>query len=282
VDLLVQTLELDSRMGFAYERSVGYDKPDHVHPRSMLVCPRGACRMDVATASDTYRIDSTQVLWVPEGLKHSDEAESAIYETLALYPDSTLVEELIKENGLTDAERKQLLTKCHKLKRSRWLDDILDRYFFERVVNPKSPKGCTFFLEKQILNELARLMFREKFLAYGATVDYEPREVPEKALHYIEANLFEPLELESLAEAIGTTVSTLNRSFKKSFRFNPYHYIRTRRLDEAAALLKRGQYPVSDIAQLVGYENFSAFSKAFKLHFKATPQEYARRVNVLE
>ena len=79
---LEQILILDSPMGIAYERAIGFEKENHLHDRHMLVCPRKACRMQVSTRDGTIKIDSTQVLWMPMGLEHDDSSISVIYDTL--------------------------------------------------------------------------------------------------------------------------------------------------------------------------------------------------------
>lgn len=87
--LLDQIEDLKSSMGLAYERAIAYEKSDHSHDRHMLVCPRGACRMRVDFEKEkmSFKVDSTKILWVPANFTHSDEGLSAIYDTLALFPN---------------------------------------------------------------------------------------------------------------------------------------------------------------------------------------------------
>ena len=269
-----QIIEPDSRMGLAYERSVGFEKEAHSHDRLMIVCPRGACRTEVRVERKAFSIDSSWILMVPKGLEHSNHGLSAVYDTMALFPDESYVDQLIEENGLSSPEKNALTRDCARLKRTRWLDDLLNRYFFERILNAKSPLGCTYFLEKQALNEIARIRFSDKFLKYGEQVGEPTDDIAVRALQFIEANLFEALELSTIAKAARTSPSTLLRLFRREFRQTPYAYLRNRRLDEAAGLLGRGDYRVADVAVLVGYEDLSAFSKAFKHRFRTPPVAY--------
>lgn len=276
--LLEQIVDLAPEMGLAYERSIGFYKAMHAHVRDMLVFPRGACRMEVKTkAGESFVISSAHVLFVPQSLVHDDRAASAVYDTIALYPSETYMRQLGAENGLDEADVRALRHGgCRKLKRTRWLDDLIERYFFERVINRNSPPGCPFFLEKQILNELARLVFSTKLATHGAVLGDEPVELAEAARRYVEAHLFEEWTLADVAKHLKCNESTLARAFKRSFGTSPGAYAKERRLDEAASLIERGEYRIGDVALLVGYEDLSAFARAFKARFKVAPGSYRK------
>lgn len=277
--LLEQVIDFSKPMGLAYERSIGFEKGLHVHDRHMIVCPRSSCRMDVFdTAQRRYEIDARSVLWVPKGLRHSDRGESAIYDTLALFPSDEYVAAMLMENGLDRRDGEELKRRPTLVARTKWLDDILDRYFFERILNAHSPVGCTFFLEKQIINELARIMFHKKLHQdwTKSKVQPEPEDSFNRALRFIEANLFSAIDLQQIAEASHASPSTISRRFKENTGQSPYEYIKARRLDEALRLLKKGGNAVGDIALLVGYEDFSAFSRAFRARFGKAPSIYQK------
>ncbi len=265
-------------MALAYERGIGFEKDFHDHENHMLVCPRGPCVMTVQDLRNKkiYKIDSTKILWVPKGVEHNDQARSSIYDTLALFPNSEYFNELIKDNGLALNDRKTLETDLILFKKSTWLDEVLNRYFFERVLNRHSTPGCTFFLEKQILNEVAHIIFGEKKKNHENQISSEAyeEELGHIALRFIESNLFEDIDLEMIAKAAKMSKSTLLRLFKRQLKSTPYEYIKKRRLDEAANLLKKQDYTVGDVAVLVGYTNFSAFSKAFRQRFGKSPTEF--------
>jgi AraC-like DNA-binding protein len=275
--LLRQIIDLTTDMGVAYERSVGFHKDFHTHERDLLVFPRGACRMTVRTRSpeDSYTITSSHVLFVPRGRDHDDIGHSAVYDTIALLPSTRYMTELVQENGL-DSDDALVLRRPHKIRRTRWLDDLVERYFFERIVNARSPVGCVFFLEKQILNELARIIFSTKLATHGGDVRDVGDDLVSRALRYIEVHLFEEVAIEAICKAVGASAATLLRAFKRDLATTPGRYIKERRLDEAAALLERGDYPVSDVAILVGYEDLSAFTRAFRQRFGSAPAAYRK------
>jgi AraC-like DNA-binding protein len=277
--LLRQIVELSEPMGIAYERSAGFFKDFHTHSRHMLVCPRGACRMEVRTAArrEVFGVDVRRVLWVPKDVVHDDEAISTIYDTMALYPDAQLIEEMIAEADLSDASVTRLQAQVMGLRRSPWLDEILERYFCERVLGTRAPRGSQQILEKQILHEFARLAFEtDPASAIESDEDDFPitDDIVSRAVVYIEGNLFEPIDLSRLCEAVATSESTLLRAFKRELEQTPFAYIRNRRLEEAVLLLRAGDHQVRDVAILVGYEDLSAFGKAFRKRYGVGPRNY--------
>jgi AraC-like DNA-binding protein len=62
------------------------------------------------------------------------------------------------------------------------------------------------------------------------------------------------------------------RNFKKDIHATPFEYIYNRRLDEAKRLLENSSYSIKEISALVGYENYGAFSEAFKRKFGCPPK----------
>jgi AraC-like DNA-binding protein len=84
------------------------------------------------------------------------------------------------------------------------------------------------------------------------------------------------MEIAEIARHSGASTSTLLRKFRAETGTTPYSYIKNRRLEEALHLLKSGDQPISNIAILVGYENFGAFSEAFKQKYGKSPSAYRK------
>ena len=271
--------DTESRMGFLQERTAGNFKALLSWRRDCIVFPRSASRflIQIKSPGSEQTIDTSQLIFIPAKTECQFTGKSVVSEFVALLPDQTLIQQLISENQLTKKDDDFLHARCFKLKRSRWIDDLIERYVFERVRNAASPVGCTFFLEKQMLNELARLVFTDKLQTHGETLGEEPADELTAALSFIENHLSEALDLERLSEHIQVDASTLRRLFKKSLNMTPGAYIKDRRLDEAAALIARGDYRISDVCALIGYEDLSSFTRSFKVRFGVTPGSYREK-----
>ena len=90
----------------------------------------------------------------------------------------------------------------------------------------------------------------------------------------IEANIFNPLNLEELAKLTNLSRSSFKREFAKNYQLPPAAYIRSRRLKQAAKLLRGTDLRISDIAYDCGFSDVANFSKRFKRTYGIAPSAY--------
>ena len=84
------------------------------------------------------------------------------------------------------------------------------------------------------------------------------------------------LSNDFLASNLAVSEATLLRKIRKLLDTTPVDYIRTKRLNIAAARLKSGGVNISEIAYDLGFNTPSYFSKCFKDHFGCSPSEYTQ------
>lgn len=92
---------------------------------------------------------------------------------------------------------------------------------------------------------------------------------------YIDANHEDDVSLAQAAAAAGLSRTHFLRCFSQCFGETPHQALIRRRLEEAAAILRRRRATVAEVAVSVGYSNFSAFSRAFRRRFGVAPSAYA-------
>ena len=80
-----------------------------------------------------------------------------------------------------------------------------------------------------------------------------------------------------LADEMDLSARHLRRRLKEVTRLSPAGFIRTRRLQHAAALLEEGADTISDVASSVGYRDPSYFSRLFRETYGCPPTEYAEQ-----
>ncbi len=96
-------------------------------------------------------------------------------------------------------------------------------------------------------------------------------------IDYVRLHLEEELSLNYLAEYFHKNASSLSHSFSKETGISLTKYIQQERIREALRLFNTTEYSVSDVAVMVGYQDFSYFSKIFSGQVGMSPREYKKR-----
>jgi len=95
-------------------------------------------------------------------------------------------------------------------------------------------------------------------------------------LRAIHEDVNKPWTVESLAGAAGMSRSAFAQRFKELLGQTPLDYVTEWRMQKAIQLLQKGDTKLLEIAQSVGYETNTAFSKAFKRVVGMPPVRYSR------
>lgn len=96
----------------------------------------------------------------------------------------------------------------------------------------------------------------------------------ERVRFVIERDLENPPSLEMLGQEVGCSPFYLSRLFAKETGVSIPKFLRLKRMEKAAELLRAGRSNVTEAAVSVGYSSLSAFSKAFVEHFGCCPGLY--------
>lgn len=192
--LLSQFIDFESDGGVAYERCIGYNKDFHVHDRINLTFPRASSLIsfkipDGQRKLTEFIVDDRSFLWMPPQVEHSQDTKSTVYDNLAIFPTETLVKKLFRK-FLTRYENShiELPRHCVKKKRSILLDELLNEYFIERVIERKDEKHFNNLLE-QILNEVFRILCQQPKFSNRKVDNSFNLDAVSKAIRFIEANL---------------------------------------------------------------------------------------------
>jgi AraC-like DNA-binding protein len=96
---------------------------------------------------------------------------------------------------------------------------------------------------------------------------------------YIEANIGQPLRLESLAALTGQSIRTIQESFKKYRGYSPSSFARECRLLKAKKILQESPLDASilSIALSCGFATQAHFSDSYKKRFGLTPLESLKK-----
>jgi len=101
----------------------------------------------------------------------------------------------------------------------------------------------------------------------------EGQDVIAQAVRYIESRMSERLRLQDVAAAIHVSPTYLAALFKKKMQMTFLEYVHMRKVEAAAALLRKG-VRIVDAAHSVGFEDVRHFSDIFERHTGLHPRAY--------
>lgn len=96
----------------------------------------------------------------------------------------------------------------------------------------------------------------------------------EKAIQYFNDNYNTEINIEAYAASRGMSVGWFIRCFKQYTGTTPMRYIVSLRITNAQVLLETTDYNVTEIGNIVGYDNPLYFSRIFKKQKGVSPSEY--------
>lgn len=126
---------------------------------------------------------------------------------------------------------------------------------------------------KQIFIQLKRY-----FKTFAKVNNSRAAEEIEKAAIYFSEHYNEQINIDEYAELHLVSTSWFIRNFKFYTGFTPMQYILSKRIYNAEALLQNTQYNITEIAQIVGYDNPLYFSRIFKKLKGLSPSEYRKNI----
>ena len=100
----------------------------------------------------------------------------------------------------------------------------------------------------------------------------------DKAMFYFSEHYNKNICIEEYARDHNMSTSWFIRNFKQYTGSSPMQYILSIRMYNAEVLLKNGQYNITEIANIVGYDNPLYFSRIFKKVKGLSPSEYRKNI----
>ena len=96
------------------------------------------------------------------------------------------------------------------------------------------------------------------------------------AIDYIHSNFSKRISIEELANKVFMSSTNFRRIFTKAIGASPHEYLTAFRINVASAELKRTTKNIETIAYDAGFEDPSAFHRAFKHGFGCAPGEWRK------
>lgn len=257
---------------FHLRDTAGQERDFHFHEFDKIVILISG-KVDYAVESRVYELAPWDVLLIRHHAIHKALIDkSQPYERIIIYLNESHYLKLLPEAGLTDCfaaadgSGRYLLYPDDAQKKQ--IQDIISRY--------ESYASCSDARFSAMLDTfIAQLLIVINGISSDAGVE---KHLPpgndriERALSYINENLTGDLSVENLSETVYMSRYHFMRLFKEQTGETVHSYVRQRRLMNASRLIREGM-PAARAAAESGFEDYSAFYRAFKNSFGVTPGE---------
>ncbi len=112
-------------------------------------------------------------------------------------------------------------------------------------------------------------------MAMGA--DIEELRSLRRARDQMDRDYSKPLDVTTLARTALMSPAHFSRRFRETYAETPYSYLMTRRIERAMALLRRGDFTVTQVCMAVGWTSLGSFSARFTQLVGESPSNYRDR-----
>lgn len=93
---------------------------------------------------------------------------------------------------------------------------------------------------------------------------------------YIDSNYSKVIRISELALVLHISESYLSKKFKKDVGCSFSEYLVKYRISKASSIIKEEDIPLKKVAEMVGYFDYSQFSKMFKKYKGISPNQYLK------
>ncbi len=265
-------------MGLRFERDAAQLGREWVEASPALLFPIQSAVLELTVGGRALRLDSAHFALVPARAPYRLEALGSVAPTVILLVGPLARAAAAKEYAphFEDALYAKVVAAPRLFPRTRWVDELVQRYLFERKVCERHGSAAARFLETELTKEL--FFLGKEALSQHTRMAHvgDASDLVKAARDWLEARLFEPLRIAELARACHASESTLLRAFRRELGAPPAVYLRQRRLDEALLLLESGRYSATEVALRVGYATLPAFTVAFQRRFGLPPSRVGK------
>ena len=162
-------------------------------------------------------------------------------------------------------------------------DKLTEEKSIELGVNAFMPKpfdtNILLLRIKQLIETKEKMVEKHRLEILSTPKEIEAKSWDEKLLSnitkIIEDKVADPeLNVNNLSQLSGISTKQIYRRIKQLTGQTPVDYIRTIRMKKAAMLLVQQKFSVAEVMYLVGFSNYSYFSKCFHAKYGKTPKQF--------
>lgn len=272
---IYQEIEMSSRYVDTHQDVSYGDTPVNLHSHSyyeFLYC-RTSAGMEYLIGSDRYRIQHGDIIYVPPGISHRPILPETLPEPYVrdvIWASQEFMEGVVQLFADGQQLRNYPIVPF-RTAGTRW--DFIGELFRNGV--REAERRDTGWETAVVGNTL--MIFAQLRRAFAqqdeGRMKKEKRELLDEITAYIESNYAGHITLHDVAKQFYVSESTVSHLFKQKMGVSLYHYVTQRRLIAAKNRILEG-ISMEEVAEQVGFSDYSTFYRAFKGEYGISPRQF--------
>jgi AraC-like DNA-binding protein len=270
-----ESLKIQENTFVAYRSDVYPSKNDVFFEENAVIYVLEGDKL-FSSSNSEVRVQKGDVLFVKRGYYLMSESINEAYKSLVFFIDEKILKEFVSQNlelfentTSLDPNSSWLLTLKSNEAFGKYIESILPYFksktkYLNQFLKLKVQELLLHLLEFDPNNQLKNLLFS---IYTGQKADLE---------FILNTFYLKPLNLDELAKLSGRSLSAFKREFQELFGQSPGQWIKDKKLEHAAFLIKNKMGNVEEVAETIGFESVSHFIKSFKEKYGHTPNKVAK------
>ena len=222
-----------------------------------------------------YALKPNDIVLVRQGTIHKAEIDPECrYERIILYIDPEYLRQQSTPNTQLDrsfhesVKRRSYVLRPDPVQREKLMQTLLT---LKRTVGGKA-YGQDLYAEISLMQILIDLGRGRQTAHYSFTTEQNKDDKTVALIEYINDHLTEPISIDHLAEKFFLSKFYMMRMFHADTGYTIHNYITEKRLHLARELIRTG-CNASEACYNCGYQDYSAFARAYKKRFGHPPSK---------
>lgn len=160
-------------------------------------------------------------------------------------------------------------------------DAVIDRIFAQLLTEWQDKQIGYKQSCKALVTELLVHLYRHYVVELLTKEDSIRRKKIQERLNqvlvYIDFHYGEPIGNQELADMVYLSKDRFEHFFRENMGMPPLQYINQLRLKKALGLMQQENLTITDIAQMVGFNDYNHFGRQFRKFYGCTPNEMKRK-----
>lgn len=154
-----------------------------------------------------------------------------------------------------------------------------------RLVDNPNPGGQQLILI--YLEQLLILLLREKMNLtkdvkfFMSNVELE-NHIVNDILNILKSNIYNDIDISYICKKINYSKTYLNNLCKKYIKYTVIFYYKQLKIFEAKKLIRENKYNITEISNMLQFDNPNYFTKVFKKYTSMTPSQYYKSIRTEE